>query len=119
LVHLIPADRRHRRVLDEHAVCDALAALPDDQALRERAALFAALGDPNRLALLLCMHAVPDISVTDLAVAADMNDSTVSQALRLLRSAGLVTDRRDGRLIRYRVADSRLDALLERAAFLG
>ena len=61
LVHLIPADRRHRRVLDEHAVCDALEVLPDEPALRERAAVFAALGDPNRLALLLCMHAVPDI----------------------------------------------------------
>ena len=116
LVHLIPADRRHRRVLDEHAVCDAPEVLPDEPALRERAAVFAALGDPNRLALLLCMHAVPDISVTDLAVAAGMNESTASQALRLLRSAGIVSDRRDGRLIRYRVADARVDALLQHAA---
>ncbi|HEX4017178.1 MAG TPA: metalloregulator ArsR/SmtB family transcription factor [Frankiaceae bacterium] len=111
-MHLIPTDRRHRRVLDEHAVCDALAGLPDDQTVRERAAVFAAMGDPNRLTLLLCMHTVPDISVTDLAVAANMNDSTVSQALRLLRSAGLIGDRRDGRVIRYRVTDTRLDALL-------
>jgi DNA-binding transcriptional ArsR family regulator len=115
-VHLIPSDQRHRRVLDEHAVCDALAALPNEQTLRDRAATFAALGDPNRLTVLLCMHAVPDISVTDLAVAAGMNDSTVSQALRLLRSSGLVSDRRDGKIIRYRVADSGLDALLRQAA---
>jgi DNA-binding transcriptional ArsR family regulator len=52
--------------------------------------------------------------VTDLAVAAGMNDTTVSAALRLLRAAGVVAAQRDGRIIRYSLADAEIGALLER-----
>jgi DNA-binding transcriptional ArsR family regulator len=111
-MHLVPADRAHRRVIDEHTVCDALAGLSEASLRREWSALFAVLGDPHRLTLLQCIHAAPGICVTDLAVAADMNDSTVSQALRFLRGSGLVHDRRDGRIMRYHLADDRLHTLL-------
>ena len=113
-MHLVPAERAHLRTVDEHGVCRALEGLGDLEQVRWWAGRFAALGDPNRLALLLCIHAVPDICVTDLAVATGMQDSTVSQALRLLRAGDLVRSWRDGRVVRYRVVDEQVHDLLHR-----
>jgi DNA-binding transcriptional ArsR family regulator len=41
-----------------------------------------------------------------------MNDTTVSQALRLLRASGTVIARRDGRIVRYELADEVIRQLL-------
>jgi ArsR family transcriptional regulator, lead/cadmium/zinc/bismuth-responsive transcriptional repressor len=43
----------------------------------------------------------------------DMNDTTVSQALRLLRASGTVVARRDGRIVRYELADDQVAELLQ------
>jgi DNA-binding transcriptional ArsR family regulator len=73
---------------------------------------FALLADPTRLTLLLCIHRVGEICVTDLALAAGLKDTTTSQALRLLRAQGLVEARRDGRVVRYSLADDTVHELL-------
>ncbi|WP_133829099.1 ArsR/SmtB family transcription factor [Actinomycetospora succinea] len=73
---------------------------------------FALLADPTRLTLLLCIHAAGEICVSDLAVAAGLKDTTTSQALRLLRAQGLVATQRAGRVVRYRLADETVHALL-------
>lgn len=82
--------------------------------MRAWAGLFAVLADPSRLSLLLCIWNAGQICVNDLAVAAGMNDTTVSQALRLLRAHGLVAARRDGRLVRYELTNDTVRELLER-----
>ncbi|MGH3416488.1 MAG: ArsR/SmtB family transcription factor [Actinocrinis sp.] len=114
-MHLVPAEHAHRRIIDEHLVCDAIEGIGDQTELRTWADRFALLADPGRLTLLRAIRAVPDISVTDLAVAAGMNDTAVSQALRLLRVAGAVAARKDGRVMRYRLVDDTLDRLLGQA----
>jgi len=108
-MHLVPADRH---TLDGERVCRAIGALGDPSDLTAWASRFATLGDRTRLALLVCIAQAGPISVTDLAVAVDMNDTTVSQALRLLRAAGTVSTRRDGRIIRYELADNAVRELL-------
>ena len=108
-VHQVPAERAHRRVIDGERVCAAITALGDQAELAASAERFALLADPNRLMLLVCIQRAGPISVSDLAVAVDMNDTTVSQALRLLRANGLVRAHRDGRVVRYQLGD---DALL-------
>jgi DNA-binding transcriptional ArsR family regulator len=75
---------------------------------------FALLADPTRLTLLLCIHEVGEICVSDLALAAGLKDSTTSQALRLLRAQNLVSAHRDGRVVRYRLADPVVTDLLDR-----
>ncbi len=111
-MHLVPADRAGRHVIDDHRVCDAIAAVGDSSDVARWAARFAVLADPNRLALLLSIHAAGPISVTDLSVVTGMNDTAVSQALRLLRAGHLVTGERTGRVIRYRLADPVIHGLL-------
>jgi DNA-binding transcriptional ArsR family regulator len=99
-------------MIDPETACDAIAALGDPDDLRAAAARFETLGDPTRLSLLLCIHRVGPIAVSDLVVATGAQESTVSQALRLLRDRGVVTARRDGRTVRYGIADPAISALL-------
>lgn len=115
-MHLVPEDRAHLRVIDDHKVCDAIAGVGDQAAVREWAERFSVLGDPGRLTLLLCIRAAEPICVSDLAVATGMNDTAVSQALRLLRVSGLVAADRDGRIIRYRLTDPVVRTLLDQVA---
>jgi DNA-binding transcriptional ArsR family regulator len=104
-VHLIPSERSHRRVIDGHRVCAAIEALGEPPTVATWAQRFALLGDPGRLSLMLCVWRAGPISVSDLAVATNMSDTAVSQALRLLRANGLVSADRDGRVIRYRLSE--------------
>nr|WP_211261567.1 metalloregulator ArsR/SmtB family transcription factor [Pseudonocardia acaciae] len=99
-------------MVDGERVCEAIAHLPDPETLRDWATRFALLADQTRLALLLCIHHAGEICVSDLAAATGVKDSTVSQALRLLRAHGVVATRRDGRTIHYQLTDDGLRALL-------
>lgn len=111
-MHLVPAERAGHAVIDATRVCDAIAALGEPVDVAACAQRFSLLGDPGRLSLLLCIWRAGPISVTDLAVATGMHDTTVSQALRLLRAAGVVEPRRDGRISRYVLADQSVEPLL-------
>jgi ArsR family transcriptional regulator, lead/cadmium/zinc/bismuth-responsive transcriptional repressor len=113
-VHLIPAERSDRRIIDEDRVCAAISSL-DPMTVQEWSQRFALLSDPTRLSLLLCISEAGPISVTDLAVAVDQNPDTVSQTLRLLRAHRTVNTQRDGRVIRYRIADPTIRQLLSLA----
>jgi ArsR family transcriptional regulator, lead/cadmium/zinc/bismuth-responsive transcriptional repressor len=115
-MHLVPADRRSRHMLDGERVCEALGKLGDCGDIAGWADLFKTLGDRSRLTLLICIHQAGPISVTDLAVAADMNETTVSQALRLLRATGTVTARRSGRIICYQLTDDNIGNLIDQIA---
>jgi ArsR family transcriptional regulator, lead/cadmium/zinc/bismuth-responsive transcriptional repressor len=111
-MHLLPAERSHHRIIDGERVCEAIAALGEPGAIEARARQFALLGDPTRLTLLTCIKVAGPISVSDLAAATGINDTTVSQTLRYLRAAEVVTTERDGRVIRYRLADAAIETLL-------
>lgn len=98
--------------MDAAAVDAALAGLGDRAVVMQWAERFSVLADPSRLTLLVCIHYAREISVSDLAVAAGMSDTAVSQALRLLRAHGLVTGHRSGRVVRYRLADATVHELI-------
>jgi DNA-binding transcriptional ArsR family regulator len=108
----VPPERADRRIIEDEQVCAAIAGIGDPSNVTSWATRFATLGDPSRLTLLLAMHTAGPISVSDLAVAADMNDTTVSQALRLLKSSGVVASERDGRIVRYRLVNDPIATLL-------
>ena len=69
-----------------------------------------ALANPTRLEL-LDLLAQGERSVEDLAGAAGMKVSNTSAQLRMLAAAGLVTSRRDGVKVYYRLADPGVSAL--------
>ncbi|MDT7802666.1 MAG: ArsR family transcriptional regulator, lead/cadmium/zinc/bismuth-responsive transcriptional [Actinomycetota bacterium] len=103
-----------RKLIDPERVAAAVDGLGDRGVIEEWAQRFSVVADPSRLALLVSIHYAREISVTDLAAVTGMTDTAVSQALRLLRAHGLVTTRRDGRVVRYRLADATVHELIHR-----
>ncbi|MGX5655169.1 ArsR/SmtB family transcription factor [Geodermatophilus nigrescens] len=63
------------------------------------------LADPTRARVLYALDVVEELCVGDLALALEASEDAVSYALRLLRTAGFVTARREGRIVFYRLAD--------------
>lgn len=70
------------------------------------------LSEPSRLRVLYALDQVGELCVGDLALALDIGEDTVSYALRLLRTAGLVVARKDGRVVHYRLAPNFPEPLL-------
>jgi ArsR family transcriptional regulator len=66
------------------------------------ARLFHALSDPTRLRLLLLLRR-GERCVCDLMDGADAGQSRVSFHLKVLKEAGIIVDRRDGRWVHYHV----------------
>ncbi|WCO67997.1 metalloregulator ArsR/SmtB family transcription factor [Iamia majanohamensis] len=74
---------------------------------------FKLLGDPNRVRILYALLEAGELCVCDLAAVAEVSETTVSHAMRLLRAAGIVRNRRDGRMIYYRLDDAHVRMLLD------
>lgn len=86
---------------------------PDPEELAELARVFKILGDPTRTALLYALLEAGELCVCDLAAATGILEATVSQALRLLRASRVVTGRRVGRNVFYRLSDGHVRMLLD------
>lgn len=78
----------------------------------EAAAMLKALSNPSRL-LLLCHLVEGQKSVGELEAALDLSQAYVSQQLARLRAEGLVAATREGRIVRYRLADSRISPVIQ------
>jgi len=75
---------------------------------RQRAALIGrALADPKRLCVLETL-ATGEFSVSELSACVGCQVPNMSQHLAVLRSAGLVSTRRHGSTVYYRLADPRV-----------
>ena len=72
-----------------------------------------ASGIADVFGVLFALLEAGEMCVCDLAQMVEMSPSALSHALRLLRTAGVVTNRRDGRMVRYRLADSHVRLLLD------
>ena len=74
--------------------------------------VFHALADPSRRAIFESL-ARGEAAVKDLTARFDISQPAVSQHLATLRGAGLVTGRREGRSVYYRVDPRGLQPLLD------
>lgn len=79
----------------------------------EAAAVLKALSNPARLRL-LCALVPGEKSVGELETVLGASQSYVSGQLARLRAEGLVSTDREGRIIRYSLADPRITPILER-----
>lgn len=77
---------------------------------QEMAEFFAALSDTTRLRL-ISLLAAEECCVCDLAQQLGMTDSAISHQLRTLRAARLVSYRKSGRQVFYRLHDHHVVAL--------
>lgn len=94
---------------------DAIPAEPQFEVADSHAALFHALAEPTRLALLQHLS-TGEHRVRDLVEHMHLAQSTVSKHLSCLRDCGLITARAEGRASWFTLADlPRLKGLLEAA----
>jgi len=102
--------------VDADRVAAARERLFDDDRLLGIAEVFRLLGDPGRVRILYALLDAGEVCVCDLSATVGATESNVSQALRLLRTAGVVKHRRDGRKVYYRLADAHVRLLLDLSA---
>lgn len=82
-----------------------------DELLEEVAKKFSYLADPTRLRVLSSLHAAGEVSVGGLAELTGIPVANVSQHLNRLAVGGIVSRRREGTSIKYRVADPTIERL--------
>lgn len=99
--------------VDDQRVAATRSLMVSGREASEIANVFGLLSDPSRVRVLFALLEAGEMCVCDLAETVDMSSSALSHALRLLRTAGVVTNRRDGRMVRYRLADSHVRLLLD------
>ena len=75
------------------------------------ARLFKAMGDPNRLRILWALSD-GEMCVCDLAAFLRMSESAVSHQLRQLRQLYLVSNRREGAVLYYRLNDDHVNRVM-------
>jgi len=80
-----------------------------EAALRRSAPLFAALGDPTRLDVVVRLCAGGPMSITQLTEGSDVTRQAVTKHLTVLAGAGLVRDSWRGRERVWELAPRRLD----------
>lgn len=73
----------------------------DPELADQRASWAAALADPTRLMLADALDRAGELCVCDLSWIAERPDNLVSHHLRRLRNDGLVSSRRDGKMVMY------------------
>ncbi len=85
---------------------------PTASAVAVKAKLFRGLADPSRLAVLEALRGGA-VCVSDVVAATGLSQPSVSMHLACLWDCGLVDRERRGRFVHYRIADPRVDALLD------
>jgi DNA-binding transcriptional ArsR family regulator len=101
--------------LDSNSVQPFPNQLLDSDKAQRMAEFFSFLGDPNRLRI-LSLLANEELCVSDLAGVLDMSESAVSHQLRNLRAMRLVSYRKQGRNVFYRLHDSHILSLYQAVA---
>ncbi len=97
-------------VFDEHTTAAEMDAMATNAELA--ANFLKALGHEGRL-MILCHLASGEKSVTELEDLLAARQAAVSQQLSRLRLEGLVTPRREGKVIYYRLTDERSRKMIE------
>ncbi len=79
--------------------------------------IFKAVADPSRLRILKLLRE-GELCVCEIMTALDRRQSTTSHHLSVLKDAGLVKERRDGKWSYYRLADGAVIEMLKQARAL-
>lgn len=87
-----------------------LNSIPDDQTLYDLSELFKVFGDATRIKILSALLD-SEMCVCDISEMLGMGQSAVSHQLRILRSAGLVRPRREGKTVFYSLDDEHIELI--------
>ena len=103
-------------LLDRRALEKAKRIIPKDGECYKISGIFKALGDPNRLKVVKALTA-GELCSSDVAQIVEMENSTVSHQLKYLKTSGIISSRKEGKFIYYKVENEcvkKLFALVEK-----
>lgn len=103
--------RAHDHPVDPERVAAARERLIDAEEGARLAGLLGLLADPVRARVLYALDLVDELCVGDIALALAATEDSVGYALRVLRTAGLVSTRKQGRVVYYRLSEGFPDPL--------
>lgn len=115
-VRSLDTDACSVRIVDAGRVAAARERMIGRGEITELTGLFRLLGDPTRIQILYAIADAGELCVCDIAAVVDMTETSVSHALRLLRTAGIVRNRRGGRMVYYALDDAHVRLLLDVSA---
>lgn len=87
--------------------------------LDERAAILSVVGQPTRLRLFYLLDQIGEVCVCDLGDILGVTQSAISQHLAKFKAYGLVTARRDGQTLFYRLSDKPEVKVLRKIGLAG
>ena len=107
-------DAPHCEYMHVHAqALDRITAeMPDEDVLIDLAELFKVFGDSTRIKILTALS-TEELCVCDLSKLVGMTVSAVSHQLKILRSAKLVSCRREGKTVFYTLADHHVTTMIK------
>src|SRR5260221_2748249 len=110
-----PSDLCQKRVIHGEQVQAVQQNLLPPVTAIQLAALFGVLSDPTRLQVVYALLRAPagELCVCDLAAGLGRDVTTISHQLRVLRNQQIVTMRKAGRVVYYRLVDEHVRLLLE------
>lgn len=101
-----------QKELHENIIKEAKDEIPEDELLVDLSEFFKLFSDFSRIKLLYLL-AGRELCVCDLTKLMNINQSAVSNHLRLLRNSKLVKYRKSGKNTYYSLADSHVEAILK------
>ena len=109
--------------MEEPVVSESTAALirhylPSNADLADMCAFFSLFSDVTRMKMISALS-ITELCVSDIAMILGLNQTTVSHQLKLLRDAGAVSTRREGKIIFYRIVNRHIaDVMMTGAIYL-
>ena len=95
----------------EDVVKAVTAKMPDEDELYDLAEIFKVFGDSTRIKILYVLFEA-EMCVCDIAALLGMTQSAISHQLRVLKQMRLVSFRRDGKTVFYKLADAHIQTIL-------
>ena len=108
----LTADRCEVECLHPEHVAPLLGKVVSGSEADDLAAIFELLADPTRARLLHALSLSNELCVCDLALLLGRSESALSHQLRLLRDRQVVSRRKEGRIVYYRLADDHIRHVL-------
>ncbi len=87
-------------------------ALPEEETLYDLAELFKIFGDSTRIKILYALFEA-ELCVNDMAETLNLSQTAVSHQLRILRANKLVSGRKEGKNVRYSLADDHVRTIID------
>ncbi len=85
--------------------------LPEEETLYDLAELFKIFGDSTRIKILYALFEA-ELCVNDIAEQLNLSQTAVSHQLRILRQNKLVSGRKEGKNVRYSLADDHVRTII-------